>query len=232
MGFEVKTSTYSGPLQLLLELIEKRQMPITEVSLAQVTDDYVAYVNAHEPMAEELADFLLVATRLLLIKSHEILPRQEELPEETSTSLAQQLQLYQIFAKAADLLHAQQQSENRCFERLEPDAIKPEGLILPSDFTLDSLERSFAHLLKRLEPFFHLGQAAMERVISVKERLKEIQEVFLTRSQLVFREMIGSGRSKVEIVVSFLALLELIKQQTVHVMQSNPFGDIEIKRAD
>lgn len=232
MSFEVTLEKYAGPLHLLLELIEKRALPITEVSLAQVTDDYVTHINAHEPPPEELADFLLVATRLLLMKSHEILPREEELFEESSQSLASQLQLYQLFCKAADLIDRQQQLSARSFGRTQADVIKPEGLVLPDGVTTQSLAQAFWGLLKHLEPFFRLQQAAIERVVSVKERLKEIHDALLTRSRLVFHEMIGSGRSKVDIVVSFLALLELVKQRTVHVMQSDVFGDIEIKRVD
>ncbi len=232
MPFEVTTERYSGPLHLLLELIESREMPITDVSLAQVTDDYVSYVNAHEPPSEELADFLLIATRLLLIKSHEILPRDEEIFEEAAESLASQLELYQLFVNAADLIDARQQQAYRSFERAQADVVKADAFVLPDGVSAQTIEQAFVGLLKHLEPFFQLQQAAIERVVSVKERLREIHDALLSRSRLVFADVIGSGRSKVDIVVSFLALLELVKQKTVHVMQSNPFGDIEIKRVD
>lgn len=232
MSFEVTLDKYSGPLHLLLELIEKRELPITEISLAQVTGDYLMYVNTHEPPPEELADFLMVATRLLLMKSQEILPREEILLEESSNSLASQLQLYKIFAQAADLIDKQQQSGAYSFGRPQADVVRPEGFVLPEGLGTQSLQQSFLSLLKYLEPFFRLQQTVIERVVSVKERLKEIHDALLSRSHMMFRDVIGSGRSKVDVVISFLALLELVKQRTVHVMQSDTFSDIEIKRVD
>lgn len=232
MPFEVALDKYSGPLHLLLELIEKQKLPITDVSLAQVTDAYLGYVNAHEPPPEELADFLVIATRLLLIKSHEILPREEELLEETETSLAAQLQLYQLFAKAADLIDERQQARARSFGRASANVLKPGQFELPEGLTPSVLFNAFTGLMKHLEPFFRIQQAAIERIVSVKERLQEIHGALLTRARMTFKEMIGQGRSKVDIVVSFLALLELVKQRSVHAIQSNPFADIEVKRVD
>src|SRR3989339_270893 len=95
--FEVSLEKYSGPLQLLLELIQKEELPITEVSLARVTEDYLNYMSQHEVPTEELADFLVIASRLLLIKSRAILPQPEEEQEEES-SLALQLRLYKLFS--------------------------------------------------------------------------------------------------------------------------------------
>lgn len=232
MSYSVSLPQYAGPLHLLLELIEKKELPITDVSLAQVTDSYLAYVSAYEPPADELADFLVVASRLLLIKSHEILPREEALAEEAEDTLAEQLELYKLFVQVADFLDARQQGTARCFARERADVLKPEGFIPPEGLTSVALSGAFKGLLKQLEPFFKLQQAAVERIVSVKERLSEIHEALLARARMTFRDLIGHGRSKVDIVVSFLALLELVKQKTVHAVQSGEFGDIEVKRVD
>ena len=87
-------------------------------------------------------------------------------------------------------------------------------------------------MLKKLEPFFKLQQSAIERVVSVKERLQEIHGAILARAKLSFKELAAKGASKVDVVVSFLALLELVKQRTVTVVQSGSFDDIEIHRVD
>ena len=232
MPFEVQSEQYSGPLQLLLELIEKEKLPITDVSLAQVTDAYLTYINTHEPPTQELADFLVIATKLLLIKSHAILPTDELLEEEGETTLASQLALYKLFGMAADLLDTQQQKGQQAFERSVPDVIKRSTFILPQGLSGATLRESFEQLLKHLEPFFKLQQAAIERVLSVKERLAQIQSALLIRARMTFKDLIGSGQSKVDIVVSFLALLELVKQRSVHVLQAHPFSDIELKRID
>ncbi|MBM5789896.1 hypothetical protein FJZ23_02300 [Candidatus Parcubacteria bacterium] len=232
MSFEVTLEQYAGPLHLLLDLIERKRLPITEVSLARVTDEYLSYVDAHEPPPEELADFLVVAARLMLIKSHEILPREELLEEGSVATLAAQLELYKLFVRAADILDARQQSPERSFVRAQADALKPEGFVFPEGLTALSLAGAFGSLLKHLAPFFRLQQAAVERIVTVKERLREIHDALLTRARLTFRDLIGQGRSKVDIVVSFLALLELVKQKTVRAVQSAHFGEIEVKRVE
>ncbi len=232
MAFEVQSEQYSGPLQLLLELIEKEQLPITDVSLARITDDYLKYVEVHEPPPLELADFLVIATRLLLIKSHAILPRDEILETENETSLAAQLKLYKIFSEAAGALDIIHQNSKLSFGRACPDVLKAESFVLPQGISLETIQQSFERLLKQLEPFFRIQQAAIERVMSVKERLHQIQEALLSRSRFFFHEFVKSGQSKVDIVVSFLAVLELVKQRSVSVIQSQPFSDIELKRID
>jgi segregation and condensation protein A len=232
MSFEIELEKYKGPLQLLLELIEKQELPITDVSLAKVTDDYLAYINTHEPSMQELADFLVVATRLLLIKSRELLPKDEQVEEEAHTSLAAQLQLYKLFSEAAGLIDAQHQNTERSFARAQADVVKPDKFILPEGMSVMNLEIAFLYLLKRLEPFFRIKQATIERVATVKERLKEIHDAILSRARTTFRDLISGGRSKVDIVVSFLALLELVKQRSIHAVQSESFSDIEIKKVD
>lgn len=230
MSFSISQQAYDGPLHLLLELIEKRALAIKDVSLAQVTDEYVAYLNMHEPPVEELADFLLIATRLLLIKSHELLPKEAELEEESLPSLATQLQLYKLFVGLADVIDEVQQSTKQSFARAHAEVKKLEGFILPETCTTAALAQALSDLLRQLEPFFQLQQAAIERVVSVKERLSEIHDVLVSRSRIFFRDIIGFGRSKVDIVVSFLALLELVKQRSVHVLQQDAFGEIEISK--
>ncbi|MEK7614958.1 MAG: ScpA family protein, partial [Patescibacteria group bacterium] len=212
--------------------IEKEQLPITDVSLTHITDDYLKYIEAHEPPPLELADFLVIATRLLLIKSHAILPREEILETENETSLAAQLKLYKIFSEAAGALDVIHQNGNTSFGRAFPDVLKADSFVLPQGISLETIQQSFERLLKQLEPFFRIQQAAIERVMSVKERLHQIQEALLSRSRFFFHEFVKSGQSKVDIVVSFLAVLELVKQRSVSVIQSQPFSDIELKRID
>lgn len=102
---------------------------------------------------------------------------------------------------------------------------------MPSSVTPSALQAAFAHLLKRLEPFFSLQEASLKRVVSVQERIKQMQAAILERSRLSFREVVKGAQSKVDVVVSFLALLELVKQRVVRVAQSESFEDIEIVHA-
>lgn len=231
MSFEVQLNKYSGPLQVLLELIEKEELPITEVSLAKVTDDYISHINKHQPDSEELADFIVIASRLILIKSRTILPSAEEEYADEST-LALQLRMYKLFVDASDKLNDLYKSDNKSFSRLKSDVVKKTDFNFPEGLTIDLLEKSFINLLKRLVPYFSLKRAAIERIVTVQERMKEIHDSILDRSRLTFKHMITKSNSKVDIVVSFLALLELVKQNIIHTIQSDTFSDIEIKRID
>ncbi|KKW32160.1 MAG: Segregation and condensation protein A [Candidatus Uhrbacteria bacterium GW2011_GWA2_52_8d] len=231
MAFEVKLETFDGPLHVLLELIQGEELPITEVSLGSVTQKYLEYMNTHDVPPEELADFLVVATKLLLLKSQAILPIEAE-PEEDPSTLALQLRLYKEFVDASRTLEERFDSTNWSFERATPDVVRLEIGEVVTNLCAEDLREAFSGLLKRLEPFFKLQTAALERVVSVGERLQEIHEAILSRTKMTFRQIASSGKSKVDVVISFLALLELVKQRVVHVVQSGVFDEIEIKRVD
>jgi len=231
MSFEVNLDQFSGPMQLLLELIEQEEVPITEVSLAKVTDDYLRYLNEHEVPPEELADFLVVATRLLLIKSKAILPTLQFEEEEDTGKLALQLKMYKEFIDASHHLE-KLFGVSPMFARDRIKQVVIEGFYPPKSVNNESLHKSFLRLLKRLEPFFVLQQTSLERVVSVKERITQIRDAILERSRLTFKEVVKGAKSKVDVVISFLALLELVKQKTVSTVQDGSFSDIQIIRSD
>ncbi|PJE76734.1 hypothetical protein COV05_03145 [Candidatus Uhrbacteria bacterium CG10_big_fil_rev_8_21_14_0_10_48_16] len=232
MAFEVRSEQFDGPLHVLLELIQEEELPITEVSLASVTEGYLHYMDTHEVPLAELADFLVVATKLLLIKSQAILPVKVEMEQEDPSTLALQLRLYKEFVDASKLIEERFDHLNQSFERVQADVVKMEKGEVVTNVIPTDLAQAFTGLLKRLEPFFKLQTAAMERVVSVKERLREIHDAILSRTKMTFRQIASGGKSKVDVVVSFLALLELVKQRAVSVMQSGVFDEIEIKRVD
>ncbi len=231
-GFEVALEKYSGPLQLLLDLIQRNELPITEVSLARVTEDYLAYLNVHQPPTDELADFLVIASRLLLIKSKAILPQEDELEEDDGSTLALQLRLYKLFSDAADHLEHLHDEPFESFSRVKAMDASIKEFVVPEGLDAPSLKEAFDGLLKRLEPYFRLQQVAIERVVSVQERIAEIHEAILHRSRFAFHHLLGNGASKVDVVVSFLALLELVKRQVIRVVQGDTFSDIEVTRID
>ena len=232
MAFEVRLEKFDGPLHVLLELIQAQELPITEISLAQVTEGYLRYIETQEVPPSELADFLIVATKLLLIKSQAILPVEQEVFEDDSSKLALQLRLYKEFVDASKILEDLFMNTHTSFERAQADLVKVQPGEIVTNVTSGMLQEAFAGLLKRLEPFFKLQTAALDRVVSVKERLQEIHQAILARANMTFRQIASGGKSKVDIVVSFLALLELVKQQIVHVVQGSAFEEIEIKRVD
>lgn len=231
MAFEAKLDQFSGPLQLLLELIESEKMEITDVSLAKVTDDYLSHLDQQDVPSAELADFLVVAAKLLFLKSRAILP-EPPIEEEGADTLAAQLKLYREFVAATEHIASLAMSGRVAHARPRTLTV-PEGKFLPpSNVNTNALTHAFEQLLKRLQPFFALRQASMEKVVSVQERIKQIRDVLLSRAQMSFRDIAGSASSRVDVVVSFLALLELMKQRVIHAVQKNAFGDIELKRVD
>ncbi len=231
MPFEVQLDQYSGPLQLLLDLIEQEKLPITDVSLAKVTEGYLKHINENDVPAEELADFLIVATKLLLIKSHAILP-QLQLDEDDGRDLTDQLRMYKQFVDASKIIESMYGAGQVMFEREKPVLVRERTFLPPKSVTTSILQEAFQSVLKRLEPFFALRQTSLERVVSVQERMRQLQEVIVDRSKLLFHEMLGGGQSKVEVVVSFLALLELMKQRVVKAVQGGSFHDIMITRVE
>jgi segregation and condensation protein A len=225
MPFEVASDQFSGPLHLLLDLVDRKQLPITEISLSQITDDYIKYLDAHTVPPEELADFLVIASTLLLMKSRAILPQlalEEEGPDLTS-----QLALYKEFVEIAKQMDVQY-GKHLMLARARSSMPKLEGFYPPQDLTLFTLEQTFGAVLKRLEPFFALEAQSMQRVVSVQERIEHIRSAILERSKLSFGDLTRSAKSKVDVVVSFLALLELMKQRLVKVVQKESFQDIMI----
>lgn len=232
MSFAVSLDKFSGPLQLLLEIIEREELPITEVSLAKVADDYLRYVNEQDVPAEELADFLLIATKLLLLKSRAILPQLAIEEEVDGNALALQLKMYKEFVEASKGIEALWNAPANMFARERGRQAVAVSFMPPEGITAQTLCDAFHSLMKRLEPFFALRQAAMARVVSVQERIREIHRAILERARLTFRDVSAGAASKVDVVVSFLALLELVKQRVVNVAQSDAFADITIARAD
>ena len=232
MSFQVSLEKFAGPLQLLLEIVEGEKLPITEVSLAKVADDYLNYVEANEVPPEELADFLMLATKLLLLKSRAILPSLPVEEEVDGSMLAAQLRMYKEFVEASKGIESMWLSPNRMFVREKMKSAATPTFAPPRGVTPSVLAEAFKHLLKRLEPFFALRQTAMERVVSVQERIREIHSAILERARMTFRDVVAGAGSKVDVVVSFLAMLELVKQRTIRAAQTDAFSEITIARVD
>ena len=170
----------------------------------------------------------MVATKLLLIKSKAILPPVPGDEEEDGSRLALQLKMYKEFVEISLKVEDLYSNTDKmfCRERLSPPA--QQSFLPPPNVNKSVLQTAMQGLLRRLEPFFALQKASIERVVSVQQRIKEIKDAILQRSSMSFREVVKGAKSKVDVVVSFLALLELVKQKTVRTVQKNPFHDINI----
>lgn len=233
MGFTVAHETFSGPLGVLLESIERRDLEITKVSLAAVAEDFLRYIGQTKVPPEELADFLLVASRLIYLKSRELMPylRLDE-EEQGVDALAEQLRIYREFAAAATKLEGQYMRSilvDRPHVKLRQDVPK---FVAPEGITADRLAEVYRNVLKKLEPFLALTQTSMERVKSVEERIEELESALTARASMSFQDIVQIAPRKIDVVMSFLALLELLRRNIVKVAQTDPWGDIVIHRRE
>lgn len=226
--FVVRTPAYEGPLELILGLIEKRQLSISEVSLGQITDDYITHVRtqAEFPM-EDAADFIGVAATLLLIKSKSLIPELELSPEEEGDveDLKERLRQYEVVRDAAREL-------GRIFGKhvlVSAGERDPEPIFAPSrDLTLQNLEKALQEALTALEKEEKLPEARVRPLVTIEEMMDRLTQRVQAALTISFSEFSGSAKERVEVVVSFLALLELMKQGIVEAQQFGTFQDITI----
>ncbi len=232
MSYHFRLAQFEGPLDLLLALIEKEKLSITEVSLAQVADQYLAYIKEGDGVSlENLASFLSVAARLILIKSRALLPVLEfsDEEEEAMDDLEEHLRVYKLFREAAlglGLLLAKNQVAVARESFLGLQVV----FYPPKDITKEGLRDHFADVLGEIPLFEELPEKEIQAVITLEEKITSLQQSLAERVQSSFAEIISLAEDRVEIIVSFLALLELIKQRYIQVEQKKFFSDILIKR--
>ncbi|MFA5020513.1 MAG: segregation/condensation protein A [Patescibacteria group bacterium] len=222
---------FSGPLDLLLNLIEQQELDISQVALAKVTDQYLAYLEDRNDLpADDLADFLTIATKLLVIKSKLLLPEMADEEEDSAEQLEAQLKMYKEYLEAAKKVEALLAENKRFFtrERLPLD-YRPK-FSPPAGFEPADLAVIFAEILKRIEYITQLPEKIMERVMSLKEMVDGIRSALAAAQKMSFREVTAQAKSKAEIVVCFMALLELIKSGEAAVNQAGIFDEIEVER--
>lgn len=228
MTATLRTGDFEGPLDLLLQLVTEQKLPITEVALATVTEQYFAYLKTlPESQGRELADFLVIATKLVYLKSRELLPSAAS-EEEDGASLADQLRLYQRFVAASKQVLALWQAGRVAYGRVEP-LIKNLEFILPANARGADLQTAFNYLLARLKPVAPLPEVAIDRSITIRERIQKIFDWLKKLKRVSFRELFRGAKSKTEVIVGFLALLELVKQEKIAISQNAAFADMEIK---
>ncbi len=232
--YAVKTGEFEGPLDLLLDLIEKRKVSINDVSLASITDQYLEYLKKFENFPiEEVALFVAIASTLLLIKSRSLMPSLEltEEEEQSIEELEERLKLYRNFRRLSlhlKNLYAKQMSFAReGFKGVEVGFVEPEGL------ELEKLFNTLKSIVENLPAKECLPEAEVKKVITLEEKILELTERIKNSLELSFLEFAdskkgGADEKKIEVIISFLAMLELVKQGIIMVKQANLFGSINI----
>lgn len=233
-AYKVKLDKFEGPLDLLLSLIEKRKLFINEVSLAKITDDFIAYVNSlgNFPVAEG-AQFILIASTLLLIKSRSLLPNLS-LTEEEQTSIEDLENRLKIYKRIRDLsLHIKERfGKEIIFEKNQTRQYDP--VFSPDEsMTVPGLLNSIRNVLVNLPKKEALPKAVVRKVISLEEMIGDLTERIKQSLKMSFKEFAGVGKhEKVHVIVGFLAMLELVKQGVVSVSQEKGFDDIHMETSE
>ena len=229
---KVKVQNFEGPLDLLLQLIENEKLEITEVSLAQVTEQYIQILHQSEKQirTEELADFLVIASRLLLIKSRALLPFLQWEEEEGVEELTSQLKLYKEYLEATKVIQGIIAKKKFCFSREKLLTGQENGFAPPPKLVKDRLAEVFRVIINGLEPLFNLPTEIVRKTISIQEKIQQIREMIYRQATAKFSDILKEAKDKTEIIVSFLALLELMKQKIIVVKQDNTFDDITIEK--
>jgi len=232
--YPIQLPVFKGPLDLLLRLIEQEELDITTVALAQVTDQYLAHLAELERrQVKELADFLTVAAKLLLIKSTMLLPRPptpspEAEGQDVGDELVRQLQLYKRFKDIATLLHQREELGLHSYVRIAPPPERDPQLDL-GDVTLHDLLAVAQEALDAM-PGPPVGEVVAPIVVTIGEQIERIEHRLTQQRQVRFHEILSAATTRVEIIVTLLALLELIKQNKVRAQQERMFGEIVIER--
>lgn len=234
MSYEIKLEKFTGPLDLLLQLIEQEELDISEVSLAQVTDQYIEYLKQVEEMnPEEVADFLVVAAKLLLIKSRLLLPSLNLGGEEEAQELERQLRLYQRFIAVSKAIDKMWRGRHIAWMRPKPLIIKKDEPIgPPANLNSQMLVQAMQRVVAALEPIFRLPQVTLQKAISITEKIQSLKAMILKKAHLNWESLIREAKDKTEVIVSFLALLELVKQRQLIAEQSALFQDINLTRPE
>ncbi len=229
----VKTTQFEGPLDLLLQLIEEQKLDITQLSLAAVTEQYLAVLQriGERLSADALADFLAVAARLLLIKSRALLPYLQPPDDDEGQELERQLKLYREFAQAALAVNARLRQRQASFSRERLlTSHERQAFTVPPNLTADRLAAAMADVIAAVPPMLPLTTNTLPRTVSVHQKILQLREMIWKAAKLRFSELFAGSANRMDIIVSFLAVLELTKQRSVSVRQDELFQEIVIER--
>lgn len=230
--YQVELPVFEGPLDLLLHLIEREELDITQVSLAQITNQYLGYLaQLSERDPDSLADFLVIAAKLLLIKSRVLLPQPPAASavdgEDVGEDLVRQLIEYKRFKEAARWLRELDEQGLRSYIRLA--GIPPlEPTVDLGDVTLDDLLEAVREVLAIKPPGPSVDNSVPPVTISIANQMEVIEKATASGRRVSFRALLDQATSRLEIIVTLLALLEMVKQLRVRMQQDLSFGEILI----
>ena len=232
--YKVKLEVFEGPLDLLLYLIKKDELDIYDISIERITKQYLAFIEAFKILDLEVAgEFVVMAANLIYIKSRSLLPAHVQPPEEEAEEddprweLVRQLVEYKKFKDAAAQLGQREVEQSNMFSRLPESEPAPERPL--GDVSVFDLISAFNNVLKRIQQREDLREIFAEN-FTVSDKIDLIMKITAGGVALRFTELFANAASRTEIVVTFLALLELIRLKQLTTRQEDPFGEIFLTR--
>ncbi len=231
-SYQIETDIFEGPLDLLLDLIQKAELDITAVSLAKVTDQFLLYINHHKEIsADNLSEFLIIAAKLIQIKSEALLPRpplRDDVEENLGEKLAQQLRLYREIKDTAIWLNNRTDQQLRSFLRLSNNYQVNVKLDM-GDLTINDLVDSLESIYLEEEEIKELGTVISIPRVTIRKKVQTIINLLTEEKTINFSKVLNGNNSRFNVIIVFLAVLELIKQEYITTNQSSLFSDIEIE---
>lgn len=242
MGYKVKLDVFEGPFDLLVYLIENAEMSIYDIQVAEITKQYMAYIENMQKLDVVLAgEFMVLAASLIEIKSKMLLPRMKqetgnELMEDPRTELIQKLLEYKRYKGAAAKLEEQEERAMKSFSKPQEDLTiytKEPDLSLNLDLTqFVKAFNLFLQKKKRLEDVRKQYSRVERQRMTVESRIEQMKALFYGNKKLRFHELLGEETSRYNVVLTFLSILELIRQKSVKVKQTVNFGEIVLTAVD
>jgi segregation and condensation protein A len=229
--YKVQVEKFEGPLDLLLELIEDEKLDITEIALAKITDKYLGEVSHLDPKVYDVAEFMLVAARLIYLKSKALLPSLVSDEEEAEIEdLKEKLEVYRKYKEAAREFGNILSKNQRSYPAHKPKLRNP-SFVAPKGVEFKGLWNVFQKLLTDMPEELSREQVELpQEKITVEEKLMHLTEIFKTKKVQTLSNIIKSSKTKIDAIITFLAVLELIKLRKLSVTQSANFKDIELTR--
>lgn len=228
--YSVKLEKFEGPMDLLLELIEDEKVNITELSLARVADQYLEYIQNNQSIElKNLAEFLSVAAKLILIKSRALLPilKFDDEEEAEIKDLAKQLEEYRRFKEASEKIGKLSVARRICYSR-ESYLGAAAVFFPPENLNAYDLKAHFLNILSEIPNVQKLQEEIVSEVVTLEERINEIENTLRLKIETSFAGLVEKTADKIDVIVSFLAILEMIKQRIVSVEQQDLFSEIRL----
>ncbi|MCD6085521.1 segregation/condensation protein A [bacterium] len=225
MEYKVSLENFEGPLFVLISLIEKNKLEITEINLAKITGDFLEYIKSHQIPEEFLFDFLIVLSRLLVLKSKALLPKQQE--EEEENDFKKDLKQYKIFYDLSKKLKEKFLEKSILFSR-DPYFGKEKIGFFPGNITINHLHKAIKEFFLVQEESHYLFEKKLKlKKINLKTSIEKIFSILKKLKSITFSQMIEK-KSLPEIVSYFLALLHLLELNQIEISQENLFGEIRV----